>query len=977
MRAAALWLAGALLVAAPGTALADIADYLGKPVASLRVEVEGRPVEDPRIVGLIETRVGSPLSMLAVRETITHLFSLGRYEDVRVAADSMPGGVRLTYDLVPIHPIEKILFAGLMDQPGLHEGRLRRAVVERYGTSPPAGRRFDLARIVEEELKQRGYLHATITPAIEIAHAPDRATLVFTIQPGVRTRIGTIDVVGAPGMPTPEFLSRLGLKTGVSYERDALNARIQEYQRGQWADGYVEARLALATRFDEDDRTAHLTLTVSRGPRVRVVFKGDPIARDKHAELVPIAEEASANEDLLEDSSHRVEEYLRGLGYRDAEAPHEREEVNGELIITFTVTRGRLYRVSEVVISGNRFEPLALLEPRLAVRKGQPFAQAKLQADVSAIEDFDRRQGFAAARVESSVEPVTTSAGSEVPVVVRLGITEGIRAVVGSVHLRGNRSVPEAELVPGLGLQPGRPFFLTQMAIDRDAIQLQYANRGYQSTTITSNPGISADGGLADVVFTVNEGPQLIVDHVLIVGNLRTKTETIERELQLKTGDPLGLAAVVESQRRLAELGLFRRVRITQVAHGDEARRDLVVTVEESPVTTVGYGGGLEALQATRIDAVTGTAVERLEFSPRAFFEVGRRNLFGKNRSINLFMRISLRPDPAQSTADPGVRFSEYRVFGAFREPRLFGTAADAFLTGTIEQQRRSNFNFARRVFSAELGRRVTPRLSFSGNYQIQRTELFNEAVIAEEDKLLIDRLFPQVLLSSFSASGVQSTKDDAVNPTTGRYFSANGQLAARHIGSEVGFFKSYLTAQAFRTLPRSRRTVLATSARLGMAYGFPRTVVRTNGQGDPVRGPDGSPVTEQVLDLPASERFFAGGDTTVRGFAVDQLGTPSTLASNGFAIGGSAVLILNAELRVPVRGGIGVVSFVDAGNVFARTSDIDLGQLRSAVGFGVRYRSPVGPIRVDIGFKTRRNEVVPGRRESANSVHISLGQAF
>lgn len=977
MRAAVLWLAGALLAVAPGLALADIGDYLGKPVASLRVEVEGRPVSDPRVVGLIETRLGSPLSMLAVRETITHLFSLGRYEDVRVEADGVPEGVRLTYDLVPIHPIEKILFAGPMAQPGIDEGRLRRAVVERYGASPQAGRRFDLARIVEEELRQRGYLRATIAPTIEIAHAPDRATLVFTIEPGVRTHVGTIDVVGAPGVPIPEFLNRLGLRTGVSYERDALNARIQEYQKGQWSGGYVQAKLAVSTRLDDDDRTAHLTLTVSRGPRVRVVFKGDPIARDKHAELVPIAEEASADEDLLEDSTNRIEEYLRGLGYRDAAAPHERDEVNGELIITFTVTRGPLYRVSEVVISGNRFESLAQLEPRFAVHKGQPFAQAKLQADVSAIEAFNRRQGFAAVRVVPSLELAPTVAGTDVPVVVRLAITEGVRTVVGSVHVRGNRSVPEVELVRGLGLQPGSPFFLTQMAIDRDALQLQYANRGYQSATIASNPGIDVGGGLANVVFTVNEGPQLIVDHVLIVGNMRTKTETIERELQVKAGDPVGLAAVVESQRRLAELGLFRRVRIMQVPHGDEARRDLVVTIEESPVTTVGYGGGLEALQRARTDPDSGAAVEHLEFSPRAFFEVGRRNLFGKNRSINLFMRISLRPDPGQSTADTRVGFSEYRVFGAFREPRLFGTAADAFLTGTIEQQSRSNFNFSRQVFSVELGRRVTPNVSFSGNYQIQRSELFDQGAIAEEDKLLIDRLFPQVLLSSFSASGVQSTKDDAVNPTMGHYFSANGQLAARVIGSEVGFFKSYLTAQAFRTLPRSRGTVLATSARLGMAYGFPRTIERTHEQGDPVPGPDGAPGFDLVLDLPASERFFAGGDTTVRGFALDQLGTPATLDSNGFAIGGNAVLILNAELRVPIHGSIGVVGFVDAGNVFARTSDIDLGQLRSTLGFGVRYKSPVGPIRVDIGFKTRRNELVPGRFESANSLHISLGQAF
>jgi outer membrane protein insertion porin family len=129
------------------------------------------------------------------------------------------------------------------------------------------------------------------------------------------------------------------------------------------------------------------------------------------------------------------------------------------------------------------------------------------------------------------------------------------------------------------------------------------------------------------------------------------------------------------------------------------------------------------------------------------------------------------------------------------------------------------------------------------------------------------------------------------------------------------------------------------------------------------------------VEDLPASERFFAGGDT-MRGFALDQLGAPGTIDANGFPNGGNALLILNAELRVPLRGGLGVVGFFDSGNVFARMRHFDLGSLRTAAGLGVRYRSPVGPIRVDVGFKLRRH-VVAGRQEDLTAIHISLGQAF
>ena len=264
------------------------------------------------------------------------------------------------------------------------------------------------------------------------------------------------------------------------------------------------------------------------------------------------------------------------------------------------------------------------------------------------------------------------------------------------------------------------------------------------------------------------------------------------------------------------------------------------------------------------------------------------------------------------------------------------------------------------------MGRRVTRHVSLSGNYQIQKIKLF-DVQIAEKDKPFVDRLFPQVLLSSFSSSAILDTRNDQLNPSAGRYASANAQVAARAIGSEVGFVRSYFTAQLFRTLPHSRGTVLAASARIGLAAGFPRP----GGKND-----QGIPIT--IRELPASERFFAGGDTTVRGFALDQLGIPNkTLDQNDFPIGGNGLLIFNAELRAPLRGNIGVVGFLDAGNVFAQTSDIDLGQLRSAVGFGVRYKSPIGPIRVDLGFKVHREDLATGLRESLMALHISLGQAF
>ena len=146
----------------------------------------------------------------------------------------------------------------------------------------------------------------------------------------------------------------------------------------------------------------------------------------------------------------------------------------------------------------------------------------------------------------------------------------------------------------------------------------------------------------------------------------------IERELQFKTGAPLGLEELTESRRRLSALGLFRRIQISAISHGDPSLRDVIVAVEEAPQTTIGGGGGLEVDRRLRVTGTDTTAADVYEFAPRGFFEIGRRNLGGANRSVNLYTRLSLRPEHRHTdTTDRNLfGFSEYRVVGTYREPR-------------------------------------------------------------------------------------------------------------------------------------------------------------------------------------------------------------------------------------------------------------------------------------------------------------------
>jgi outer membrane translocation and assembly module TamA len=369
------------------------------------------------------------------------------------------------------------------------------------------------------------------------------------------------------------------------------------------------------------------------------------------------------------------------------------------------------------------------------------------------------------------------------------------------------------------------------------------------------------------------------------------------------------------------------------------------------------------------------------EVAPRGFFEVSRRNLWGKNRSISLFTRVAFRPrDPAVDSTDPtdraGYGFNEFRVLGTLREPRPFDRPGEAQFTAFVEQASRTSFNFARRGGRAEYARRLGNRVTVNGRYAFDHTRLFDEQ-IRPEDRPLVDRLFPQVRLSTLTGSVLRDSRNDVLDPQRGAVTSIDGSIAPRFLFSEVGFAKTFMQGLVYRRLPGGSRFVVAAAARIGLAIGFARTGELVDENGDPVLGPDGQPVSGVVKDLPASERFFAGGDTTVRGFVLDQLGAEDTLNPQGFPTGGNALAVFNVELRAPYWKGLGSVVFLDAGNVFKRVSHLSLAELRPAAGFGLRYKSPLGPLRVDLGFNLNRQTLPSGASERGSVLHISLGQAF
>lgn len=949
----------------PCLAQAPADTFAGRTISSVAVLVERRPVDEPALAELIETRRGEPLSLAEVRESISHLYSLGRFQDIQVDAADSGSGVEVRYNLVPLHHVERVTFKGTF---GLSEGLLRRTMSDRFGATPPVGRAAEVVRLLEQLYADHGYFQPAIRPVATELHDPDRTLLDFEIDAGPQALVGRIVLSGQPRATHQAVLAKLGVAEGRPYERALLQRRLNEYVEDLKKQRYYQASANHTAVLSQDRRTADLTIELQSGPLVRVTFQGEALPADRIKQLIPIERERSADEDLREDSAQRIRDYLRAQGHWKADVTVEERATPEQLEIVFTIRKGPVYRVADLEITGATSIPLAEVRPLLQLEVGDVFVADRLDAGVAAIRQLYRSRGFAWVDVTRALTEVGLSGEGRVRPSV--AIKEGARALVGEVSISGAEKVRENELRPLIKLRTGMPWHDPVAAGDRESILVEYLNRGFAAVEVVATPVVSADRSRVDLLFSIREGPQMLVGHVLVVGNRRTDEDVIRREILLRPGAPLGLQNLIESRRRLSALGLFRRVNITEVAHGGAERRDVVITVEEAALTNLGYGGGLEISRVLRESAPDGGAEERVDFAPRGFFEIGRRHLGNKNRSVNLYTRLSVRftegsSDPAAE--DDGVRFGEYRVVGTFREPRPFNWNAEFILTGAAEQGERASFNFKRRGTNAELLRRWTPSLRSSFRYSLGTTEIFG-ARLEPRDQATIDRLFPQVRLSAFSGAVARDTRDDGVDPTRGSFLSAEATLAARALGGQVGFVKSYVQGFWFGRLPGARGVVFATRAATGLADGFPRTAQGLDENGNPVQ--------TAIEDLPASERFFAGGDNTIRGFALDTVGAPNTINPQGFPKGGNAVVIMNAELRIPVWRNVGAAVFVDGGNVFDRVTEFDAGELRGSAGFGLRYRSPIGPVRLDLGFKMDRRETVDGR-ERPSQLHFSIGQAF
>jgi outer membrane protein insertion porin family len=458
------------------------------------------------------------------------------------------------------------------------------------------------------------------------------------------------------------------------------------------------------------------------------------------------------------------------------------------------------------------------------------------------------------------------------------------------------------------------------------------------------------------LVYRIEEGPQTRVRRILLTGYEHTRPSVIRREIRVKPEAPLREGEVVESQRRLYNLGVFNRVTIQpQNPNGTDTNKDIVVLVEEAKRYTLAYGGGFEV---QRLASTTDPAGSQVQAAVRGILEISKLNLTGRGDSLSLKLRGSTIEDRA---------LLGYNHPNTFSDPHL-NLQVTAY---TEKTQDINTFTETRYEGSLQMNDQVTPRTSLLYHYAFRKVLVSNLKILQEE----IPLFNAPTLVSQFGMGWVRDARDNPADATKGNFNSADFSVADTAIGSSASFLRFYFQNSTYH--PIKRKFSFARSIRIGILQPYRDTVSLT------FPSPT-TPPLPAVIPLP--ERFFAGGGTSLRGFALNQAGPRDSVT--GFPVGGQVLLILNQEFRFPMRlpfigTALSGALFYDGGNVYSRLSRVtlrpyspkpiffpnskqcefnctnELNYFANTVGLGFRYATPVGPIRIDLGYQINRPQFV------------------
>ena len=555
---------------------------------------------------------------------------------------------------------------------------------------------------------------------------------------------------------------------------------------------------------------------------------------------------------------------------------------------------------------------------------------------------------------------------------VSLIIDEGERTTVHALTVQGVDAPTESKLLASIVSKPGQAFSQEAAHTDRDHILDYLGDHGFTHPAANWRTTPASVVHQVDVEFQVVPGEQEHIKQIVVLGDEHVRRTLVNRQLRIHEGDPISQSALQESQRKLYDLGIFNQVQIIpQDQPTSETGKTLLVGLEESRRWILGYGGGFE-IQKLGSNDPSG----QYKASPRLSLSLSRLDVGGRGQTFSMGGRLS--------SIDTGANMG-YVI------PRVFNRDdLSLHLNGLIDRSRDVlTFVADRKEGSISIEKRFSTSTLLVGQYDFRRV-----AALGIGDKIsgvnayVLGRPQPVAMLGG---SFAQDRRDDPTDATRGTYTVVNAGITSQYLGSQANFLR--FTGQNSSYHQINSHLVFARKTQIGIIapYGRSYQVDIPAGNGQPAQ-------TISTNTIPLLERFFMGGSESMRGFSINQAG-PRDLIT-GFPIGGNALFFNSFELRTFfAQRRMGLVFFEDAGNVyssvrfmrlfkFTQSSPQDFNYTAQAIGAGIRYKTPVGPIRFDVGYNLNppRYNVVPTingvpttevRRLTNLQFFLSIGQSF
>jgi outer membrane protein insertion porin family len=947
-----------------------LSSYEGQKVSS--IELAGRPdLATNEFAGSFALRAGEPFSRQKVEETIDALKKAGHFKEIQLQVDPDFDGVRVLLVLEPA------VYFGIFEFPGADRFSYSRLVqVANFPPEAPFNAN-DIERdqqSLQRFFMQEGFFRAQVQPEVKVDPKTGLANVVFHAQLNRRAKFGAIDIQGLPADQAARLTKSLqsyasrfrgaAIRRGKSYHRETLTNAAKFLQAKLAKQNLLSAQVKLeGAEYIRDTNRADIHFSIDPGSKTNVQITGAHLWSWSRNSLLPVYQGVGVDSEVVEEGTQALVSYYQSKGFFDVKVDTDYQKSASADTITYHITKEKKHKVASVSVTGNSKLPSSDLTSHLVVEKSHLFSpgkysQALVRSSVKNLTAVYESNGYSSAHVTSSL----LNRGGDIK--VSFHIDEGPQDIVRSLRVDGADTFPKSSWAPsGLKLETGRPYSQKLVESDRASVVANYLKAGYLTASFreTATAASKSDPHQIDVVYHIQEGPRVYTEDILTLGREHTQQRLINEDVaSIKTGQPL-----TETQLLTAESNLYGHAGVFDWAEVDPKRQittqtseDVLVKVHEAKRNQVTYGFGFEVINRggsvpsgtvaiPNLPPVglpsTFTTSETTFYGPRGTFEYTRNNVRGKGESIS-FTGFAGRLDQrgALYYIDPRFRWSKW------------GSTASASYERNEENP----------VFSSEVA---------LGSYQLQRNlgkgkvnTLFLRYSYSKTDLTRIEipaLVLPadqHVRLSTIAINFTRDTRDNPLDAHKGWLQSSEFDLNSKNLGASVNFGKYNGQIANYKQI--FDKIIWANSLRIGLAQPYSDSRV------------------------PLSEEFFTGGGNSLRGFPLDGAGPQRQVpvCSSGSTTnctliqvpsGGNELLLINSELRIPlpIKDGLGLAVFYDGGNVFPNVGFHGFTSLYSNnVGLGLRYATPVGPIRIDLGHNLNP---VPGI--NSTQYFISIGQAF